>query len=837
MNIDFVEAKKELEEIFKNAHSSRKIVFWYDEGKNFLEAVQTNRFDNVETIIFKNNPFKIKHYIEVENTTSNILLYLPIAKPDHKENWLLDILLYSEEYYADTVALTMRRLGLTNPDLRRVVGNHAKFFDNQQRVSSLKRIINLTDETREKDFITGMIASLVKSKFNTIDYILTELVFDDENQTKYKEIVKYGFEEALWNYISQHTNYSGIEDINELTKRFLITSVYRSSKLDDLPPFQSHFLIEDGIDSGSADAEIFITNIKHDARYRSLQEKHAKELRIEDLLKIKGIDDFSSSDVFEIFDVNIINTVTGSLNSGSIDYDFFEDTINDRINSKWYKIYSVKYRLLLNIINFKRMLQKPIKKHVEAEEYINYYKDDLYEIDMLYRHIVTDFRKIPEPSESLEQLMEKIDMLYENAYLSEVGNHFSKTLDKKDKWEFLNAPMSHEFYLEIQKVNFKKMFVIISDALRYEIGVELLSEIKSDPVLGGNASINAMISPLPSETRFGMASLLPHKEIKYKDGNLFVDNLSTTGTKNRDKILKHKNQSFEAITYEEISSFNQAEIRKYMADKTLVYIYHNTIDRMGENNESKVFDVVPEAISEIVTLIRRLYNNLQISNFVITADHGFIYKRKRVDESQKYSDILALKSKETSKRFLLTDEIVNIPYTKEFDSYDIKVVVPNSYDFFKTQGGGTQYIHGGASLQEIMVPLIKITELRSRAQLSESNDVGVRLKSTQRKITRRDGIVLEFEQYEKVEGKKREREILVVLVDENNNPVSPETKFWANSTSDDLEDRLTRVRFTLNNIIFDRNNRYYLLIKDAKTDDLIDKQQFVIDIINYKPII
>ncbi len=136
-----------------------------------------------------------------------------------------------------------------------------------------------------------------------------------------------------------------------------------------------------------------------------------------------------------------------------------------------------------------------------------------------------------------------------------------------------------------------------------------------------------------------------------------------------------------------------------------------------------------------------------------------------------------------------------------------------------------------------MIPLIKITELRSKTLRSEPTEVGVRLKSTQRKITRRDGIVLEFEQFEKVEGKKKEREVLVVLVDEEGNHVSPEARFLASSTSDDIEDRLTRIRLTLNNIIFDRNNRYFLEIRDANSNDLIDKQQFIIDITNYKAII
>ena len=37
-----------------------------------------------------------------------------------------------------------------------------------------------------------------------------------------------------------------------------------------------------------------------------------------------------------------------------------------------------------------------------------------------------------------------------------------------------------------------------------------------------------------------MASLLPNKNISYKDGVLYVDGLPTNGTKNRDKVLKIK---------------------------------------------------------------------------------------------------------------------------------------------------------------------------------------------------------------------------------------------------------------------------------------------------------
>ena len=65
-----------------------------------------------------------------------------------------------------------------------------------------------------------------------------------------------------------------------------------------------------------------------------------------------------------------------------------------------------------------------------------------------------------------------------------------------------------------------------------------------------------------------------------------------------------------------------------MADKSLVYIYHNVMDDAGEHDESKVFDVATDCGDEILTLIRKLYNNLQISNFYVTADHGFLVQTK-----------------------------------------------------------------------------------------------------------------------------------------------------------------------------------------------------------------
>lgn len=111
------------------------------------------------------------------------------------------------------------------------------------------------------------------------------------------------------------------------------------------------------------------------------------------------------------------------------------------------------------------------------------------------------------------------------------------------------------------------MFVIISDALRYEIGQEIVDNIKTDSVLKGGTTINYAISPLPSETRFGMANLLPHKTIEYADKAVFVDGKPTNSISARNAILQDKCESYAAISYSDINGFSRNELRAYGCGK------------------------------------------------------------------------------------------------------------------------------------------------------------------------------------------------------------------------------------------------------------------------------
>lgn len=844
-SIDYQGAKNEIEKIFSNASGYRKILFWYDAPNNFKDDVEDDTFVNCKVLICDKNEFEIKKTIEHDDKTSNFLIYVPSARPLDTENWLLDILMYSEEYYADTVALTMRRLGINNTDLRKVIENHIKFFDSEARIKKLKNYVDVTDETSTDVLRTSMMAVLTKSNYNTIESVLIELVFDDEEHSRYQELKKFGFEDYFWNCICDKYNYDGDLKIEVLIKKFIFTALIEQTIgqssdnnpiTNNLPSFYQQFIVTE---KGINDAKFFIDKIKNDKRYESLQERLSFDLKIDGLISTKEIQTLQFADVFICIDEKIIMNIAESLNSGSLEYDSFERVLMNRVNSMWYSKLHAEYSTLLGTVRFLRYLERPIDKQLSAVEYIDKYVNEYYKIDTEYRRVVTSYKQIEDSTEEFDILIETVEKAYQIKFLDVLGPEYSSALAKQNSWEFVGESMSNDFYKELQRNPSKKIFVIISDALRYEIGHELYDKIKINKILKGSVEIEHMVSPLPSITKFGMASLLPHKEIEFEDGKVLLDGSSTDGTASRDAILKAKNPNYAAISYEDINKMNQKELRTYSSDKNLVYIYHDVMDNAGEHNESKVFDVVETCVSEIVNLIKKLFNNLQTTNFYVTADHGFIYRINEIEESNKYGNITSIPAVEISKRYIITDDLrVSISNTTEtrlsVNNGEFKVIAPWGYDLFKTPGNGLQYVHGGTSLQETIVPLIHVSELFNRTEVEAARPVGVRLKSITRKITNRS-FTLEFEQTEKVEDKKQAVNCETYIIDQSGEKVSNEYKFVCNSSSDDPSTRVTKIRFTLKNIQFDRNKAYFLVLKNLDSqDEYIEKEQFSIDIIQFK---
>ncbi len=166
------------------------------------------------------------------------------------------------------------------------------------------------------------------------------------------------------------------------------------------------------------------------------------------------------------------------------------------------------------------------------------------------------------------------------------------------------------------------------------------------------------------------------------------------------------------------SAFNLIGAANYFCpdDMESIYVYHNQIDARGDkpNTEHEVFTACEEAVEEIYDLIKRLSVSANTYHFIVTADHGFIYKRDKLSESNKISGI-AGKGNFMNRRFMISDMAIADDGVASFSLGTVlenddkrSVSFPINSHVFKVPGGGQNYVHGGSSPQEMIVPVIDV---------------------------------------------------------------------------------------------------------------------------------
>ncbi|MBR3573690.1 MAG: BREX-1 system phosphatase PglZ type A, partial [Lachnospiraceae bacterium] len=379
-----------------------------------------------------------------------------------------------------------------------------------------------------------------------------------------------------------------------------------------------------------------------------------------------------------------------------------------------------------------------------------------------------------------------------------------------------------------------RVIVIISDGMRYECARELLDNLDLDEKC--DAKMGHMLSVLPSETTLGMASLLPNKNISVDDTlDIFVDDLHCgNSTAERQKILQSAVPKSACYEFDSVMQAKQAEIREMFQDKELVYIYQNQIDQRGEGmrSDNEVFNACQEAIEEIQTMIRRLTGYISNTRYLITADHGFIYKRDKLPESDKIK-MESITASYKNKRYLLSkDPIANDALISRCMAYlsklnKVYVTTPIGADIIKMPGGGQNYVHGGSSLQEMIVPVIKVNTFKGK---QDTGLVNVELSSFYHRVTGIE-VKLDFMQMEPVTDTVKPRRLQAFFVDADGAKISFPVPITANIKSTEAKDRLIQEKFTLKSGRYSRDQEYFLVIADQDDDKKeLHRYKFEIDI-------
>lgn len=831
----------------------RRIVFWHDEDGEFADAVDELELPGVSIIkLTGRNNFAIKKLLSADDLTGDYLVYDPLPhEKDGHDDWLLDIKLYSgEPFRADLVSLQMEEL-LVEPSsaMRKTMKLYAKFLENKDRKAKLCRI-GRTYQTPLQLHIDIMAVLCGINGGAAQDVIIAVLSagLEKESNTALLAIEKFGNIEAFWQLVQKYTGYVNAEGrpLGELAAHILITALSQTmpaSALRGLERFVSdsckaycYQLVHEWQRSDGSSGLIEIC--------RDVERK----LRLVDRFDKTETNILLKSDTFPTINESILKHFFTEIGENVIKVDDIIGAVENRRTAAWYALTEDYLESLYYIAKMQEFYLAHIEGFhiVEPSKIWKLYTTDAYQMDSYYRHFHFFFGntlKAPNPllEDALKKCSDVVEGLYREWFLKELTLTWTKAiageLDSLGYVSEINE--QRRFYSRYVSPNVSKgnrVFVVISDALRYEVAAEL-SEVLSHATKG-KANLEAVQTVFPSITKFGMAALLPGKEMSINEKlDVLVDGNATASTAQRGAILNAENTESVAVTYKDLLEMRKLERRDLVAGKEIIYIYHNTIDALGDKpaTETKVFEACNAAIDELTAIVKIIVNDLSGINVFITADHGFLYTYKPLEESQKISrQTFSGELLELGRRYALVapeataDYLLPVKTERTLGGVPMKGYAPQDTVRIKVQGGGENYVHGGISLQEMVVPVIVYKGMRTGyKKYIEVQNPGLSLISESRKVSNLM-FSLDFLQKQPVGDKVQPCSYTLHFTDDEGVPVSDFQTVITDRTSENASDRVFRVRFALKQLQYNRNKIYRLVI--SNDTDAPEEVEFRIDI-------
>ncbi|MDV2581668.1 BREX-1 system phosphatase PglZ type A [Alkalibacillus haloalkaliphilus] len=827
-----------------SSYEKRRIVFWVDKDEEFLNIISEIEIPEVKVHhLTANNSFQTKYLLEEEDTESHYLIYTN-QEIDTEDNWLMDTYLYSQSFHADKVSMIIRDLGIDS-SLRNIVKKHKKFFGNKERVRKFKAfgIQNFNEESFEVALMSVLCNVKTPNFEEVLKTVLIESLHDEDN--KYLEdMAKFIGVQVFWKYVNKYYGYDqDTPSLKKLMTHLTVTALSHSVDQDYLKNLEG-FIAQ----THRTNSIVFIDRWMHHSEDSEVFDEYVsqieREINIPDIVQPMQVNEFKKEEVFPYFDDAIIEFIFQGLQARHEDYEEYKSLIRLRRAKHFYYKYQYLYEALYNAVEmyaFKKEFAMGIPKQSMKDMYQSYI-DQYYVMDQYYRRFYNAFDQA-EQDERLNELQRMVEYIYTDWFMTELNTNWSSSIQEeiKDEWSIDGVTNQKEFFQKYVSSHLRKQeraFVILSDAMRYDIGVEVAEKLESET--RGRSEVDAMLSVIPSVTKLGMASLLPNQNTLEWDeqNNVLLNGQSTQGTPERMKHLKNINEDSVALTYDEMDVMGKSGRREFFKGKKLIYIYHNRIDATGDQatTEKSTFEAVDRAVDEIYNIVKMIRDDLSGTNIYITSDHGFIYQRKPLEESDKIEKI-GLSINEVKRRYIISrdqqevDNLLRIPLkgmitnAEEWNAY-----VPKSTIRFKMKGQGVNFVHGGASLQEVAVPLIKFQSARrGQSHSRETVPVEVKLTNTSRKITN-SIFTLDFFQTEKVEGKMKARTVNIYMVDDQGQKISNEEVVIADKSTEKPEERMFKLRFALKTQEYDKYKTYDLLIKDVESGVVLERLPFTISL-------
>jgi uncharacterized protein (TIGR02687 family) len=848
-----------LNKTFSSNKPEGRIVFWHDDGGEFKDLLTDLTLDDVNIVHIDETPsLELKIKLELEGLTGKYLLYSTKPPLSPEKDWLIGLRLHSQVFLADLASMSVQELGLNQLSLRDHLKERLTFLKNRTRLDGLKKLVDPNDS--ELDIDSKMIAVVVGAaqpdlfdmliKIMQDSYFLEEL--DDQQSKVFNDIRKFNLEAAFWRLIEDKFSYSKTTPrLKELLINLFVTDFVDSTKVT-CPPSLAHFELQNKI--GRNNATVFLSLWRNNVTCYRSYDKIAGQLAIE-LNVDKVVDNLDQAILsrcmtFEPVEKRLLTLIRDDLISDvNVKPDELRKLTRRRREGHWANIsfkkkddienrYSIAYDALetaSDILNLRRTYDDTISFESVESAYQSYV-NSLFRMDQFYRLFHEAAKQIENLGlDLLKNLSSKIDDCYSNWYLDQLAVAWgaliksAKSVSFLQKWKLSGVTNQYDFFDRYVKPQLSgqrtRVYVIISDAFRYEAAEELTTSLNTKYRF--SASLESMLGVLPSYTALGMASLSPHTNLSFKPDSadfILVDGEPFSSLEERSKFLsKHEGVAIKAT---ELSAMSQEKGREFVKNYRLVYVYHNTVDATGDSaaTESMTFESVRKAINDLSNLVKQIINNLNATHVFVTSDHGFLYQESSPGHHDK-SEIQIKPSNplKFKKRYVLGTDLGNTPEAWTGNT-SITAKTNPGMEFWIPKGrqlfnfiGGARFVHGGSMPQEIVIPVIHVKALKgTSAKDTIIKKVGVHLLTDFQKMVT-NSQKLEFIQTESV-TERRKPNILRVSLRDGDKLISNEVILTFDSASETLEDRKRTAIIKIVSGDYDPKREYALVLRDE--DDI-----------------
>lgn len=776
----------------------RRVIFWYDPADDLIgwqQEFDALQLPGVEKLIVRNNEFGVKHRIAREQPQQKFLLYFRgQSQPADTENWLLDQLLaHGQPFSPDRPSLALIDAGLPL-EFKPLTTRHLEFFRSADRVARLKEWLQADDA--EPAVLAKMIAVVCRAEPGVESCLLALLgELASEKGDRWTQLVKYSLDQIWWRQVGAHFGYAAPTP----SLLDLVLGIFRA-----VTPLGGASVLD------ARQSRVFLNRWKdseaHRESFELLSAKADQLLNVSaSLNQIKDHAPFLAHETYRRLDFKILSDLRDGLLSGSLAPPEVGKRADARSRLHWARhdaAILASYQALMVAAEFMERLPKLDLTIESFDAGLEKYASTWWRMDQLYRKFVQHTTESGQTA-LLSALEERIHGFYTNDFLGTLAARWQEWVDRSAAWSSTTVPSQREFvprFVLPQLQEGRTVLVLISDALRYEAGQELAERLlREDRWL---ANVRTQLGVLPSFTQLGMAALLPHTTLGFepKGQTVLADGVNTAGTEARAKILASRfGGEATALSAADFLALNsKTDGRELSRANRVIYVYQNVIDKVGDtrDTEHKTCAAVDEALDEAIRILKK-GAAINISHFLVTADHGFVYQHNSLEDN----DFIDAEEPETclqfQRRFIIAQKLgTPDPRLRCFRAADLGLsgefafALPKGVQRLRLQGSGSRYVHGGASLQEVVVPVLEVRKER----VSDVEPVDVDIVRAIQTITTGQ-VTITFVQSAASGEKRLPREVRAGFYSKTGLLISDVKAMRFDAASEDLRQRERRERF------------------------------------------